>query len=200
MFLSRTSLFCSARNFQKIFRCLSAKPNKTDDFPSKCDIVICGGSVVGSSIAYHLKDRVGDALKIVVIERDRTYKKASTPLSNGGMRQQFSVEENILLSCYGAEFLLKSKQYSGDDVDVQFAQHGYLFLASGKDAETLAKLQNSLGAKNILLTSKQLKERFPWMNADDVALGKSQFFRSVDHTNLFTSRYQTVLGVVLSRK
>ena len=28
-----------------------------------------------------------------------------------------------------------------------------------------------MGAKNVLLTRKKLKERFPWLNVDDIALG-----------------------------
>lgn len=42
-----------------------------NDLPSNCDIAIIGGGAVGSSIAYWLKERVGDDLKVVVIEKDR---------------------------------------------------------------------------------------------------------------------------------
>ena len=43
--------------------------------------------------------------KIAVIERDKTYQSCSAMLSAGGIRQQFSVPENIEMSKYGAEFL-----------------------------------------------------------------------------------------------
>ena len=43
--------------------------------------------------------------KIAVIERDRTYQSCSAMLSAGGIRQQFSVPENIQMSIYGADFL-----------------------------------------------------------------------------------------------
>lgn len=143
-------------------------------FPSHCDVVIIGGGAVGSSIAYHLKDRARDGLRIVVLERDSSYEQASTTLSVGGLRQQFSLEENILMSGYAADFLRHAKYYLGDHVNVNFVPHGYLFLATEEGAEQLERnstLQNRLGAKNILLTKKKLKERFPWLNVDDIALG-----------------------------
>lgn len=178
MFLSRTSFRTLARQFHATVQCLSGKSDK-NDFPSKCDVIIVGGGGMGSSIAYHLKGRVRDDLQIVVLERDKTYETASTPLSCGGMRQQFSIEENIMMSLYGAEFLQQSKQHFGDDVNVNFVKYGYLFLATEKSAAKLernSKLQNRLGANNILLTQKKLKERFPWLNVDDLALGKIAFF------------------------
>lgn len=144
-------------------------------FPSHCDVVIIGGGAIGSSIAYHLKEKAKDGLRIVVLEQDKTYEKASTTLSVGGLRQQFSLEENVLMSLYAADFLRMAKLYLGDHVNVNFVPHGYLFLATEEGAQQLEKnsiLQNRLGAKNILLTRKKLKERFPWMNVDDIALGK----------------------------
>lgn len=144
-------------------------------FPSHCDIVIIGGGAIGSSIAYYLKERAREGLRIVVLEQDKTYEKASTTLSVGGLRQQFSLEENILMSLYAADFLRNSKHYLGDHVNLNFVPHGYLFLATEEGAEQLEKnstLQNRLGAKNILLTPKKLKDRFPWLNVEDIALGK----------------------------
>lgn len=47
-------------------------------------------------------------------------------------------------------------------------------LASDEGAPQLienAKLQKELGAINIILQKQQIKDRFPWMNVDDVALG-----------------------------
>lgn len=144
-------------------------------FPSHCDVVIIGGGAIGSSIAYYLKQRARDGLRIVVLEQDKTYEKASTTLSVGGLRQQFSLEENILMSLYAADFFRTAKYFLGDHVNLNFVPHGYLFLATEEGAEQLERnsiLQNRLGAKNILLTPKKLKDRFPWLNVDDIALGE----------------------------
>jgi FAD-dependent oxidoreductase domain-containing protein 1 len=73
------------------------------------DVVVVGGGVMGSSIAYHLSKLTqgagGKKLSIAVIEKDKKYLTASAMLSAGGLRQQFSVAENTLMSMYGAEFL-----------------------------------------------------------------------------------------------
>ena len=57
---------------------------------------------MGSSVAYHLLT-FQPALTVAVIERDPTYARASTPLSLGGVRIQFRLKENILMSLYAQE-------------------------------------------------------------------------------------------------
>lgn len=82
------------------------------------------------------------------------------------------------MSLYGAEFLRNLPELLSVDgepaADAQFHPYGYMFLASEAGAETLqnnSRLQNSLGAKNILLTPDKLKKNFPWINTDGIALG-----------------------------
>lgn len=58
------------------------------------DIVIVGGGAMGSSTAYHLM-RADPSLSVVVVERDSSYARASTILSDGNVRIQFNLEENI---------------------------------------------------------------------------------------------------------
>ncbi|SVA12640.1 uncharacterized protein METZ01_LOCUS65494, partial [marine metagenome] len=58
------------------------------------DVIIIGGGVVGSSIAYHLLID-GFTGRVVVVERDPTYARASSNLAMGGIRQQFSSALNI---------------------------------------------------------------------------------------------------------
>ncbi|KAJ6634451.1 FAD-dependent oxidoreductase domain-containing protein 1, partial [Pseudolycoriella hygida] len=145
-----------------------------NEFQSHCDVLIIGGGGVGASIAYWLKKRGGHGLNVVVIEKDPTYKSASTTLSVGGLRQQFSLEENIQMSLYAADFMREIKEHLDDDVELNFTPHGYLMLATEAGAETLtenSQLQNKMGAKNELLTANQLKNKFPWLNTDGIALG-----------------------------
>ena len=47
---------------------------------STYDVIIIGGGVIGSSVAYHLM-RSEEGLKLAVIEPDPTYTKASSTLS-----------------------------------------------------------------------------------------------------------------------
>ncbi|XP_037806168.1 FAD-dependent oxidoreductase domain-containing protein 1 [Lucilia sericata] len=144
-----------------------------DLFQTHCDVVVIGGGGVGSSVAFWLKEKAREGLNVVVVERDPTYERASTVLSVGGLRQQFSLPENIQMSLYGAEFIRESKERLGD-CELNFTPHGYLVLASEEGAETLmrnSKLQNELGARNELLNATQLKSKFPWMNTEGVVLG-----------------------------
>ena len=52
------------------------------------DVVIIGGGVVGSAAAWRLR-LDGFTGRVVVVERDRTYARASSFLAMGGIRQQF---------------------------------------------------------------------------------------------------------------
>jgi FAD-dependent oxidoreductase domain-containing protein 1 len=140
----------------------------------KTSISIIGGGPVGSSIAYHLA-KFGFQ-NITVIERDKTYKIASSMLSAGGIRQQFSLKENILMSEYGARFVKNATRdtlQNNELPDVQFHENGYLFLAT--QPETLLKnheTQRSCGIDWMKIYNPQeLKENFPWLNSDGIALG-----------------------------
>ena len=62
-------------------------------------IVIIGGGVIGSSIAFHLLSS-DSTLDVIVIERDPSYTRASSRLAMGGIRQQFSSRVNIQLAQY----------------------------------------------------------------------------------------------------
>jgi FAD-dependent oxidoreductase domain-containing protein 1 len=66
--------------------------------------VIVGGGPVGSSTALHLA-WMNPNRRILVIERDSSYKIASASLSAGGIRQQFSLPENVKMCIYGSEFI-----------------------------------------------------------------------------------------------
>lgn len=147
--------------------------------PEQADVVIVGGGVLGLSVAYWLKrlEKRRGAIRVLVVERDHTYSQASTVLSVGGIRQQFSLPENIQLSLFSAEFLRNINEYLAvvDDppLDLQFNPSGYLFLASEKGAATMennVKVQRQEGAKVCLMSPEQLRKKFPWINTEGVAL------------------------------
>uniref|UniRef100_A0A8C5S6B6 FAD-dependent oxidoreductase domain-containing protein 1 n=1 Tax=Laticauda laticaudata TaxID=8630 RepID=A0A8C5S6B6_LATLA len=176
-------------DFFREFKKLTNFPNLKTDFdslfpkrdlpPEHCDVVIIGGGIIGWSIAYWLKakEKHRNAIQVLVIERDNTYSKASTVLSAGGIRQQFSVEENIWMSSFSANFLRLINDHLGvvgePPIDIQFNHSGYLFLASENEAAVLEEnvnLQRKEGVAVSLLSPAQLKKKFPWLNTDDVAL------------------------------
>lgn len=147
--------------------------------PERADIVIVGGGVIGWSIAYWLKkkERIRDGVRVVVVEKDPTYSQASTVLSAGGIRQQFSLTENIQLSIASADFMRNINEHlsvlNEDPIDLQFNHSGYLFLASENVAHIMEEnysTQRYAGAKVSLMSPSQLKEKFPWINTEGVAL------------------------------
>lgn len=131
------------------------------------NIVIIGGGAVGSSIAYHLAKHPDFKGQITVIERDPTYRIASSSLSASSIRQQFSTPVCIAMSQYGWEFLR-------DMPEAGLKQRAYLFLATEAGADILREnqaVQRDNGADISLLGPAALQKRFPWMNTADIALG-----------------------------
>jgi glycine/D-amino acid oxidase-like deaminating enzyme len=79
------------------------------------DVVIVGGGVMGSSAAYWLAAHPGFSGSILIVERDPSYKNATTALSLGSIRQQFSTPENVQMSLFGAQFLAALGDYLAID-------------------------------------------------------------------------------------
>lgn len=69
------------------------------------------------------------------------YEKASTVLAVAGIRQQFSVLENIQMSKFSFQFLSDIDQFLAiegcDPPDIQLQKLGYMFLASKESEQTL---------------------------------------------------------------
>ena len=139
------------------------------------DVLIIGGGIIGSSIAYYLA-REETAIRIVVIERDLTYEHAATPLSNGGIRRLFSLPENIRMASYGLEFFrcfAEDFAEDGEPADIGFRRQGYLFISDDGGAAQMEenfRLQESMGVEAELLTPDALKDRFPSISTAGVDL------------------------------
>src|SRR5271170_6973610 len=96
-------------------------------------VVIIGGGVMGSSIAWHLAGDPNFTGRVTVVERDPTYARASSALSASSIRQQFSTPINIALSRFSIAFLRNIGELlavDGERPDVGLTEPGYLFLAS----------------------------------------------------------------------
>lgn len=139
-------------------------------------VVIVGGGVIGSSIAYFL--RASDpTVSVSVIERDPSYAKSSSALSAASIRQQFSTPLSIQMSLYGIDFLRnigELLEVDGSKPSIDLHEGGYLFLATAAGDATLREnhaLQKSLGADINLMDQQALKARFPWLNVADLTSG-----------------------------
>jgi FAD-dependent oxidoreductase domain-containing protein 1 len=141
------------------------------------DVVIGGGAVMGSSIAYHLAAHPGFAGRILVIDKDMTYRQAASSLSLSSIRQQFSSPINIRVGLYGVAFLRAARELlsvDGEAPDLSLTENGYLYLASEAGAPALAAnhaTQIAEGADILLLTPGALQARFPFLNGEGIAAG-----------------------------
>lgn len=144
------------------------------------DIVIVGGAVIGSSTAYWLSQALGSGASILVVERDSSYEFSSTALSTSAIRQQYSNPINVKISQFGIEIIRTFQErmaqfYPNEPApDLGFKEHGYLYCCSPEGVEAArerVELQRSLGAHTVFLEPGPLKERFPWLNVDDLGGG-----------------------------
>lgn len=138
------------------------------------DIVIIGGSIMGSSIAYHLA-MTGRAGDIRVIEPDPSYEWAAAPRSSGGVRLMHGLPENIEMSRYGREVykdFARLMDVDGLPGGFDFLEHGYLYLVAGAGQVAIAKenwrVQTGLGVPNDFLDRDAIKARFPSINVSDI--------------------------------
>ena len=142
------------------------------------DIVIIGGAIMGSSTAWFLTNNHDFKGSILVIEKDPTYEKAGTTLTNSCIRQQFSTELNVRISQFGAEFYKNLRQYMGGDERVpqlSIRSFGYLYLADTEGfADVLREnqmVQLAAGAATQLMTPQEIQNTYPFYNTDDLVLG-----------------------------
>ncbi|MFL5581634.1 MAG: NAD(P)/FAD-dependent oxidoreductase [Gemmatimonadaceae bacterium] len=140
------------------------------------DVVVVGGGVVGSSVAYQLK-RAEPGLRVVVVERDPSYAGASSNLAMGGVRQQFATATNIQLARWSAAFYARFDQLmseGGHCSQAWFRRRGYLFLVDHASAATFderLELQRALGAAVEKWSVDDLRARLPGLLVDDLAFG-----------------------------
>ena len=135
------------------------------------DVVVMGGGIVGSSIAFHLSLR--GVANIAVVEKDPSYEFAATPRSNGGIRRLFSRPQNIEMASYGLEFYRSFSERLGIDADISFRRQGYMFVSDdGGHAQMKEnfELQNSMGVEVEVLEPPELRTRFPSMVTDNITM------------------------------
>jgi glycine/D-amino acid oxidase-like deaminating enzyme len=126
------------------------------------DVAIIGAGVIGASVAYWLTV-LAPSLSVTLIERDRSFSKASSALSASSIRQQFSSPVNIRMSLFGAQFLR--------EIGIALEERGYLYLGNAQRLKEVHAVQVENGADVALLDPHAIKARFPWLNVDDIELG-----------------------------
>ena len=137
------------------------------------DVVIVGGAIIGSSVAWFLREN-GFRGSIALVERDGGFNHAATTLSCASIRQQFSIPENIALSQFTLGLFRRLKHVFGPDADIAFHEKGYLMLASADGLPILRanhNVQQAAGADILLEDAGGLAQRFSWLNTEGIAAG-----------------------------
>jgi sarcosine oxidase subunit beta len=136
------------------------------------DVVIIGGGIVGSSIAYHLTQ--AGCRSVVVLERETHQGKGSTGKSMGGVRAQFATPVNIRMSLYSIPFFRSFEEAVGHPSG--YRSQGYLFVATSEGhlaylRENHAR-QVSLGLNTAqLLSAADVVTIAPELRSDDILGG-----------------------------
>jgi len=153
------------------------------------DVVIVGGGIVGSSIAYHLTE--AGCTNVLVVERETHQGKGSTGKSMGGVRAQFATPVNIQMSLYSIPFYASFDERLGHPAG--YKPQGYLFVATGERhleyLRTNQEKQKALGLKTArMVSADEIRSMFPQLRSDDVVGG------SFCSTDGFVDPYSAMVG------
>jgi len=153
------------------------------------EVVIIGGGIVGSSIAYHLT--AAGCKDVLVVERETAQGKGSTGKSRGGVRAQFSTAVNIQMSLYSIPFYARFDETLGYPAD--YRPQGYLFCATNDKHLTYLRTnyqtQVAMGLKDArLVSAAEIRDRFPQLRSDDIVGG------SFCSTDGFVDPYSAMIG------
>ncbi len=145
---------------------------------SQYDVVIVGGAIMGSALAWFLTDNPDFNGSVLVIERDPTYEFCSTAHTNSCMRQQFSSPLNIAISRFAADFVTNIRRHMGGDERVpELGIHafGYMYLADTDAFASVLRenqlIQRAAGAATQLMSPTEIAEHYPFYNLDGIVLG-----------------------------
>jgi sarcosine oxidase subunit beta len=156
------------------------------------DVVIVGGGIVGSSIAYQLT--LAGCRNVVILERESSQGKGSTGKSMGGVRAQFSTTESIRMSLYSIPFFRDFEQTMGHPSG--YRAQGYLFVATAQRhldyLRTNFEKQVAAGLTTASLVSRDdIVRMVPQLRSDDIIGG------SFCSTDGFVDPYSVMTGFTL---
>ncbi|MEO8028240.1 MAG: FAD-dependent oxidoreductase, partial [Bryobacteraceae bacterium] len=159
---------------------------------STADVVIIGGGIVGSSIAYQLT--LAGCHNVLILERETHQGKGSTGKSMGGVRAQFSTPVNIQMSLFSIPFLAAFEEAMGHPSG--YRAQGYLFVATTpahlEYLRTNFEKQCALGLKTARLISREeIVAMVPQLRSDDILGG------SFCSTDGFVDPYSVMTGFSL---
>jgi sarcosine oxidase subunit beta len=131
----------------------------------QAEVVVIGGGIIGTSIAYHLA-RAG-VRDVLLVERDELA-AGSTSKAAGGVRAQFSDGLNVQLGARSLEAFDRFEEDTGYDIGLR--RVGYLFLLSRPEDvasfEAGVRLQNSLDVPSRLIDPAEARRLSPLISTE----------------------------------
>ncbi|MDE2113657.1 MAG: FAD-binding oxidoreductase [Hyphomicrobiales bacterium] len=144
------------------------------------DVVIVGGAMMGSAVAWFLTDNPDFNGRVLVVEREPDYANCSTSHTNSCIRLQFSAELNVRISQFAADFIKNLRQYMGNDPRVpqlRIQNYGYMYLADNDEfagvlrANQQVQVQAGAGAGTRILSAAEIQREYPFYNVEDIVAG-----------------------------
>lgn len=133
--------------------------------PERAEVVVVGGGVIGTSIAFHLAEAGVD--DVVLVDR-ASLGSGSTSKAAGGVRAMFTDAVNIELGRRSLDAFAAFGTRPGQDIDLH--QDGYLFLLDDADhvatMRAAVALQNELGVPSRMIDPDEAVRLSPYVGPD----------------------------------
>ncbi len=133
------------------------------------DAIIIGGGIIGTSTAYYISKH---GLRVLLLEKD-FMTAGSTGRCITGIRQQFSTETTIKTAIESVRLFSSMKEEL--NIDVEWKDSGYLFLAYNEDTVNTFKSNISIQTRHGLdvefLSPDECKKIVPLLNIEGLLGG-----------------------------
>ena len=146
-------------------------PPSTRSLPARARVVIIGGGVIGTSIAYHLGHRGWS--DVVLLERDRL--TSGTTWHAAGLMTCFGSlsETSMSMRMYSRELYARLEEETG--LSTGFKRVGFIEAAADEgrleEYRRVAAFNRQVGLDVIEITPAEIAERFPIAKTDDLLAG-----------------------------
>jgi len=131
------------------------------------DVIIIGGGVQGSSLAFHLAQR---GTKVIVLER-QFIGAGATGRSSGLVRMHYDTEVDSRLAWVSFEYFRNWKEMVGGDCG--FTRTGFIQIVESKHVEALkanVMMHQQIGIPALLVTAEDVKRLAPGLITDDIEI------------------------------
>lgn len=139
--------------------------------PDRARVVVIGGGVIGTSIAYHLA--LAGERDVVLLERDRL--TSGTTWHAAGLMTSFGSfsETNTRMRLYSRDLYARLEAETG--LSTGFRPVGLIEAAADEqrleEYRRVAAFQASLGLEVHEITRAEITDRFPWARTEDLLAG-----------------------------